>query len=204
VILPAGDYDLDEGATSRVSRNSKEEGKNGAELAASCNVQQEASPLQDPRKKKGLSIVACGGNPGVYAGAPGCSPPFLYSVRNCVLPGLGLYVLSWGQGGECWFAGQTSSRPAGTFNFSVEGTREQIKFKLLPARLLDVSRNASQVALPRRALQLCTAHRALPRALSCHRMTHATHGRSVDVHGHGASSLLRSPLRRPHRTEQQQ
>ena len=52
MILPAGDYDLDEGATSRVSRNSKEEGKNGAELAASCNVQQEASPLQDPRKKK--------------------------------------------------------------------------------------------------------------------------------------------------------
>jgi len=124
--------------------------------------------------------------------------------QHCVLPGLVLYVLSWGQGGECWFAGQTSSRPAGTFNFSVEGTREQIKFKLLPARLLDVSRNASQVALPRRALQLCTAHRALPRALSCHRMTHATHGRSVDVHGHGASSLLRSPLRGPHRTEQQQ
>ena len=52
MILPAGDYDLDEGATSRVSRNSKEEGKNGAELAASCNVQQEASPLQDPRKKR--------------------------------------------------------------------------------------------------------------------------------------------------------
>ena len=109
------------------------------------------------REKKKVYLVACGGNRGVYAGAPGCSPPFLYSVRNCVLPGLGLYVLSWGQGGECWFAGQTSSRPAGTFNFSVEGTREQIKFKLLPARLLDVSRNAPHYGVRYNSAVQCNA-----------------------------------------------
>ena len=142
MILPAGDYDLDEGATSRVSRNSKEEGKNGAELAASCNVQQEASPLQDPRKKRCINSCVrrksgCVCMPPEPQGVP-CR--FFIPSENCKAiemhkrnPAAARTVYYWyttllalvrtGMAGEClarWSNPRAADRPA---PFSVEGTR---------------------------------------------------------------------------------